>query len=449
MARTAATTPGNAARVLRIVHEGGPVSRAELTRRTGLNRSTVLALVGELVERGLVHEEFPTAGAENRPAGVGRPSAVVRASHDVVAAAVTVEIDAVGVALVALDGTVRDRLVEPQATVPSAGAAVDAVARVLDTLTRRTADAVQVVGVGVAVPGIVRVEDGVVRDAPHLGWRDEPFAGPLAERLGLPVRAANDANVGAWAERLYGSARGVDDLVYLNGGASGIGGGIVSAGRPFSGADGYAGELGHTFVAANGIRCHCGAVGCLETEASRGALTAVTGTPPDDLDALADALAAGRADVERVVDRQVTALATAIRNAIHTVDPEVVVLGGFLGVLLGHVGDRVEDDVRAQTMAAMTDRLRIVPAALGRDVLVRGAAELGFADLLRDGTLPAAVGPAAGPTAGTAAGPAAGPAAAGGPAAPGVAATAPTTTTTDTVDTTADRDDAVEEARSA
>jgi len=448
MARSATTTPGNVARVLRIVHEGGPVTRAELTRRTGLNRSTVLALVGELVEQGFVHEELPGAGAD-RPAGVGRPSAVVRASRDVVAAAVTVEIDAVAVALVALDGTVRDRLVEPQSSVPGAAAAIDAVARVLATLTARADPALRLVGVGVAVPGIVRVEDGVVRDAPHLGWRDEPFAGPLAERLGLPVRAANDANVGAWAERLYGSARGVDDLVYLNGGASGIGGGIVSAGRPFSGADGYAGELGHTFVAANGIRCHCGAIGCLETEASRGALTAVTRTAPDDLDALAAALAERHDAVERVVDRQVTALATAIRNAIHTVDPQVVVLGGFLGVLLGHVGDRVEDDVRAQTMAAMTDRLRIVPAELGRDVLVRGAAELGFADLLRDGTLPTTTGATTtGPSGATPTGATTTGATTTGPS--GATTTGATgTRATDTDHTTADRDDAVEEARSA
>ncbi|WP_434770264.1 ROK family transcriptional regulator [Curtobacterium flaccumfaciens] len=428
MARQPKATPGNAARVLRLVHEDGPVTRAELTRRTGLNRSTILALVGELVDAGLVHEETPAAGTPGT--GVGRPSGVVRASGDVLAAAVTVEIDAVGVALVGLDGTVRDRLVEPQTTVPTAAQAIDAVARVLAALLARTGSAARIVGVGVAVPGIVRVEDGTVRDAPHLGWRDEPLAAPLAERLGLPVRAANDANLGAWAERLYGSARGVDDLVYLNGGASGIGGGIVSAGRPFSGADGYAGELGHTFVAANGIRCHCGAVGCLETEASRSALTAVTGTPPDDLDALAAALAEGRPELERVVDRQVAALATALRNAIHTVDPEVVVLGGFLGVLLGHVGDRIETDVRAQTMAAMTDRLRIVPAALGRDVLVRGAAEIGFAELLRDATMPAAPAPAPAPATAPATTPAA-------------SAADPSTTHT------SGRDDAAEEARTA
>ncbi|MBT2501329.1 ROK family transcriptional regulator [Curtobacterium sp. ISL-83] len=393
MARPATTTPGNAARLLRIVHEDGPTTRAELTRRTGLNRSTTLALVGDLVERGLVHEGAGAA-AGGTPAGpvggsgpatgtgVGRPSAVVRASPDVLAAAVTVEVDAVTVALVGLDGSIRDRAVAPSDTAPTAAEAVDTIAALLADLTAR--HGARPVGIGVAVPGTVRVEDGTVRYAPHLGWHDEPLAEPLAARTGLTVRAANDANSGAWAERLHGSGRGVDDLVYLNGGASGIGGGVISGARPLSGAAGYAGELGHTFVAANGVRCHCGAVGCLETEASRDALVAVAGVAADDPAALAAVLAEDRPEVERVVDRQVTALATALRNAIHTVNPEVVVLGGFLAVLLEHVGDRIETAVRAQSMAAMTERLRIVPAALGNDVLLRGAAEIGFRDLLRD-----------------------------------------------------------------
>ncbi|QQD76841.1 ROK family transcriptional regulator [Curtobacterium sp. YC1] len=416
--------PSNAARVLRLVHEDGPITRAEVTRRTGLNRSTTLALVGELVELGLLHEDVPVTGAPG--SGVGRPSPVVRAAADVVAAAVTVEIDAVEVALVGLDGTVRARLVEPQHRPPTAAEAVETVGALLDAV-RTTADrsrdrtgALRLVGVGVAVPGTVRVEDGSVQYAPHLGWHDEPLAGPLADRTGLPIRAANDANLGAWAERLAGSGRGVDDLVYLNGGASGIGGGVITGGRPLSGADGYAGELGHTFVAANGVRCHCGAVGCLETEASREALATAAGTAPDDLVGLAVALAAGRPETERVVDRQVAALATALRNAIHTVNPEVVVLGGFLGVLLEHVGDRIVDAVRAQSMTGMTDRLRIVPAALGSDVLLHGAAEIGFRDLLRNPLAVTTAVPVSAPADGA----------------------VPTTTQHD-------RDDAVEEARTA
>ena len=396
--------PGNAARVLRLVHENGPLTRAELTRRTGLNRSTTLAIVGELVALGLVREDAPGAGtdAADSASSVGRPSPIVRAAADVVAVAVTVEVDEVTVALVGLDGSVSARATAASHHPPTASEAVETIAGLLDELTAQHGTAAdadtpaarprpRIAGIGVAVPGTVRVEDGVVRYAPHLGWHDEPVAGPLAARTGLPVRATNDANTGAWAERLYGSGRGVDDLIYLNGGASGIGGGVISAARPLSGADGYAGELGHTFVAANGVRCHCGAVGCLETEASRDALVAAAGVAPDDPAALAAVLAERRPEVEQVVDRQVAALATALRNAIHTVNPEVVVLGGFLGVLLEHVGDRIEAEVRAQSMSAMTERLRIAPAALGADVLLRGAAEIAFRDLLRD---PAAVIPA-------------------------------------------------------
>lgn len=379
----------NTARLLRLVHEEGPVTRAELTRRTGLNRSTTLALVGELVDLGLVHESDGAAtGASTGPAaatGVGRPSPVVRASADVVAIAVTVEIDAVTVAVVGLDGSIPHRVTEHTATRPSAADAVRIVAALLDGLADTLREH-RTVGIGVAIPGTVRVEDGLVRYAPHLGWRDEPFAAPLAAATGLPVHVANDANLGARAEHLYGSGRGVRDLIYLNGGASGIGGGVISAGRPLSGADGYAGELGHTFVADNGIRCHCGAFGCLETEASRSALVAVTGVDADDLPALATALDAGGPEVQAVVDRQVAALATGLRNAIHTVNPEVVALGGFLGTLLGHVGDRIVSAVRAQSMAAMADRVRIVPTVLGPDVLLRGAAEIGFRDLLDDPT---------------------------------------------------------------
>lgn len=416
----------NTARVLRIVHEDGPLTRADLTRLTGLNRSTTLALVGELVELGLVGEDLDGGtggGAGDTPApgtGRGRPSPTVRASADVVAAAVTVEIDAVTVALVGLDGSIRVRVTEHTADRPTAREAVRLVAALLDGLHDDLVG-LRLVGIGVAIPGTVRVEDGLVRYAPHLGWRDEPFAEPLAAATGHPVRVANDANLGARAEHLYGSGRGVRDLIYLNGGASGIGGGVISAGRPLSGADGYAGEMGHTFVAANGIRCHCGAIGCLETEASRAALVAVTGVPADDLQALAAALAeaaarddaAARGDagahadgtlpdgssaVARVVDRQVAALATGLRNAIHTVNPAVVVLGGFLGVLLGHVGDRIVTAVREQSMAAMADRVRIVPAALGRDVLLRGAAEIGFRDLLDDPTRVADTDPTAADT---------------------------------------------------
>jgi predicted NBD/HSP70 family sugar kinase len=243
-----------------------------------------------------------------------------------------------------------------------------------------------VVGIGVAVPGLVREEDGVVRLAPHLGWAEEPFAARLAEATGLPALAANDARLGADAERLFGAGRGATDLVYLNGGASGIGAGVVVGGAPLTGVNGYAGELGHTLVNSSGVRCHCGAVGCLETEVSQQALLDVVGLDAADAEelegALTTAVAAGDARATAEVERQLGYLATALRTATNVFDPGLIVLGGFLGVLHGLAPDRLPALVAEQALAASTESLRIERAALGADILMIGAAELAFRPLL-------------------------------------------------------------------
>jgi predicted NBD/HSP70 family sugar kinase len=372
----------NLSSVLGIVHGDGPTSRSELTRLTGLNRSTIAALVGELVERGLVVESEPVAA--NR---VGRPSPVVSASPDVVAFAVNPEIDAVTVGRVGLDGVVQRRVRHETDGVPTAAEAAGIAAR----LVRELADevpAARVVGVGAAVPGLVHADGGLVRLAPHLGWVDEPFARLLSDATGLPARAANDASTAVVAEGLFGAGAGASDLVFLNGGASGVGGGVVVDGRPLRGRDGFAGEIGHTLVESAGRLCHCGAVGCLETEVGQAELLAVTGlsrAQADELDAaLATALAEGDADVRREVERQVDYVAVALRNVLNAFNPSVIVLGGFLGSLQAAAPDRLLDRVTAQALPGPRDGVQLRRAALGADRLMIGAAELAFADLLAD-----------------------------------------------------------------
>ena len=371
----------NLATVLGLVHREGPLARSALTQATGLNRSTVGALVAELAELGLVQEREPELS--NR---VGRPSPVVAPDGRVVALAINPEIDAVTVGVVGLDATVHRRVRYPTGHIPSAAEAVAIAAAVVDGLRADLAKASRVVGIGVAVPGLVREEDGVVRLAPHLEWAEEPFAAELAAATGYPVLAANDASLGADAERLFGAGRGASDLVYLNGGASGIGAGVIVSGAPLTGISGYAGELGHTLVNSAGVRCHCGAVGCLETEVSQSALLHVLGmdaADPEELDrALSAAIAAGDPAVTEEVDRQVGFLATALRNATNVFDPQLIVLGGFLGALHALDPERLPRLVGEQALAASAERLSIVRAGLGSDILMIGAAELAFRPLL-------------------------------------------------------------------
>lgn len=370
----------NLSTVLGLVHRFGPLSRSELTRETALNRSTVGALVGELVDLGLVVEHVPDAN--NR---VGRPSPVVAAHPGVTALAVNPEIDAVTVGVVGLDGVVRHRVRHATGNVPTALETVAIVRTVLDGLRPALRTSSRVVGVGVAVPGLVREADGVVRLAPHLAWLDEPFAAELAEATGLPVSAANDANLGAHAEHLFGAGRGVADLVYLNGGASGIGAGVITGAVPLAGLSGYAGELGHTLVNSAGIRCHCGAIGCLETEVSQRSLLAVLGLPGGDVDELERALAESESPaVLAEVERQIGFLAVAVRNATNIFNPQLIVLGGFLRALIEAAPGRLTALVAQTALKASAESLRVVRAELGSNLLMVGAAELAFAPLLAD-----------------------------------------------------------------
>jgi predicted NBD/HSP70 family sugar kinase len=241
------------------------------------------------------------------------------------------------------------------------------------------------VAIGVAVPGLVREADGLVRLAPHLGWVDEPFAELLHELTGLPVVAANDASLGANAERLFGVGRGYSDLVYLNGGASGVGGGVIAGGRPLTGRAGYAGELGHTLVNTAGIRCHCGAYGCLETEVGQAALLDVLGLDDADADVIDAALASSDApSVRAEIDRQLGFLAITLRNATNIFNPQLIVLGGFLGSLHGAHPDVLTATVPSQALAAAGEGLVIARTELGSDLLMVGAAELAFEQLLGD-----------------------------------------------------------------
>jgi predicted NBD/HSP70 family sugar kinase len=371
----------NLGTVLGMVHRGGPAARSTLTQSTGLNRSTIGALVGELVDLGLVVESEPSAS--NR---VGRPSPVVTASPDVVAIAVNPEVDAITVGVVGLDGTLHRRVRYPTGHVPTATEAVTIVSAVIDGLRPDLGTFARTIGIGVAMPGLVREVDGVVRLAPHLEWVDEPFTAMLEEATGFVTRSANDASLGATAERYFGAGRRASDLVYINGGASGIGAGVIVNGDPLTGISGYAGELGHTLVNSNGVRCHCGAVGCLETEVNQAALLGVLGLASADSDELDRALAASAADpvVAEEIDRQLRYLAVAMRNAVNVFNPQLIVLGGFLGALYQVAPERLTRLIADQALKASGESLAIARAELGSRLLMIGAAELAFGRLLAD-----------------------------------------------------------------
>ncbi len=370
------------------LHLSGPLSRAELTARMGLNRSTIAALVAELAALGAVREERPAGGQS----GAGRPSLVVnpRPEHVQVVAA-EIGVDHVDVALMGLGGVVvarRHRRL--QTSTPRPPRLVALLRRMVTSVLADPAAGELVVGLGVSLPGVVRRSDGCVRFAPNLGWTDEPFGVLLAREMpGLPVRVGNDADLGVLAEHRRGCARGIDDVVFVAG-EVGVGGGFIVGGRPLLGVGGYAGEIGHIPVRPQGRRCRCGSAGCWETEIGAEAVARALGLDPAVADMTADDLrpALRAAEVSPGLEEVGHYLGVGLGTLVNVMNPRLLILGGLLRELYPPTQAWVRAGLASVALRAPADEVRLAVPELGGDAVLVGAAEMLWDDLLAD---PAAV----------------------------------------------------------
>jgi predicted NBD/HSP70 family sugar kinase len=349
--------------VLGAVSRGGPVTRAALAEVTGLTKSTVSKLVGDLVDAGLLAETGPARAGER-----GRPGVeVVLSGARVASLGLEINVDYLAVRVLDLTGGVRfaarrerdNRGSRPKKVL---GELQDLAMTALAETHRLGLEAA---GAVLAVSG--PVGDGVLFSAPNLGWQDVRAADLL--RLPIPVELDNEANLAALGELWYGD--GERDFLYVSG-EIGIGAGLVVDGVLFSGATGLAGELGHVVVAPEGAPCRCGGSGCLETYAGQEALLAagnavsvpalLAALERGDETALAACTAAGRA------------LGIALTSAVNLLDLDRIVLGGVFTQLYPWLSGPV-----SEVLATRLGGLRGTPPALTASRLGGDAATLGAA----------------------------------------------------------------------
>lgn len=372
--------------LLEQVHRDGELTRAELTQRLGLNRSTIGALVAELAALDLITEHVPTGNER-----AGRPSHLVAPVPDgPYAIAVEVDVDSLVTAAVSLGGAVLARhghLLPPGANTPQAIA--DRIAAGVAAVSATLPSRARAVGIGVSTPGTVTPDGGRVEHAPNLEWRDEPFGSILARCLppGIPLMFGNDANLGALAEHLRGAARGFHDAVYLTG-KIGVGAGVIVDGRVLTGAGGFAGEVGHMMLDPNGPPCHCGSRGCVETYVGEAALLRLAGrTAPPTGTSVAEVLAAARAGEEAArngVRSVALALGRTVANLVNLLNPQAVIMGGSLAAVLDLCRFEVEQELDRRAMSEARRGVQLRTAGLGDDSSLLGAAELAFGPLLSD-----------------------------------------------------------------
>jgi len=351
--------------VLGEVRRSGPISRAALAEITGLTKTTVSKMVGDLIEAGMVAESGALRDGER-----GRPgTAVALSGRRVAALGLEINVDYLSACVV--DLTLAVRLRYTQAVDNRSASPVETLSH-LEQLAHRAVDEARAEGLTIAgstlaVPG--PVEDGLVHTAPNLGWHDVR----VSELLNFPVTLDNEANLAALGERWFGSVPG--DFLHVSG-EIGIGAGLVVGGTLFRGASGLAGELGHVVVSPEGPACRCGGRGCLEQYAGQDALLRAAGLAgvPDGVITLLERLQAGEREALEACERAGRALGVALTSAVHLMDPGTIVLGGVFAPLFPWI--------RGTTHETMTSRLgvmrRSVPkltvSRLGGDAATLGAA---------------------------------------------------------------------------
>ena len=386
--------------VLRQIADNGPRSRATLALETGLNKSTVSSLVGELIETGLLREAEQD---EPLPGTVGRPPQSVELHPDgPFVLGLEINVDYLAVWATDLAGVVQHRsFVAHDSRSGKPDAVIGQLAEMaMQALGEPFAESRTPLSATVAVPGLVDA-DGRLAVAPNLGWSDVPVSALLVEALDDPpfeIRVENEANLGAVAELVEGAGRGLRDFVYVSG-EIGIGAGVVLRGELFRGASGFAGEFGHLTIDPYGPPCGCGGRGCLERLAGQDALLRLAGwdarmrcagpRPEWPGAMLADSAREGHAKTLEALSQVGHTLGIAIASLTNLLDPEAVLLGGYLAPITEWLREPIETELETRALAGRRMRCRVLPARLGGEAAVRGAVALSRRAALEQAAAPA------------------------------------------------------------
>lgn len=334
----------NKVTVLNAIRNRPETSRIAIAEATGLNKATVSSLVDQLIQ-----EEFVCEIGLGTSSGGRKPIMLTLNANAAFSIGIDIQIHSMRLVLCNLDHEVKQEKIISIHPKPLSEAALVALVKseikqMLDNVPHSPHG---VIGIGIALPGMVNYREGYVHYIPNLGLSDFPLAAILQEDFHIPIYIDNDANCGAWAEyRQYPFAH---SLVYVNVGI-GIGAGLVFHGQVHRGFNGLAGEYGHMTIAPLGLKCSCGNYGCWEQYASE------TGLYTQWLDSMGEtienaSLPLDQHFVTRLLEladhghhRAVHAfqqlgryLGIGVANILNSLNPELVVLGGRISVASDYI----------------------------------------------------------------------------------------------------------------
>lgn len=357
--------------VLELIRENQPISRADLSRRSGLQRSTVSQIVEQLILERWVREGSVIISARGR-----RPT-MVGLNEELGVIAIDLRPSMATVAVVDLNGRLLSRSQVPIGSDPAASTRLinEAAQRVRDALPRYSIE-----GIGISLPGRVDPATQRLIFAPNLRWPDYDLKGAIEAKMRLPVKMENAANACLIAELMFGRLDGIQNIILVTI-SEGVGTSIFANGHFITGDGGRAGEFGHAPIEPDGLLCSCGRRGCWEIYAScRAALRYYRKFQPKsreitfhDLLRMAED---GNLHAATALEKQAKQIGRGFGLMIAGLSPSMILVAGEITGAWPRFGPIIEKEAAGFTVAGQLPK--ILPAHEGEIARLRGAAALVF-----------------------------------------------------------------------
>lgn len=355
--------------LLQLIRARQPISRADLARFSGLQRSTVSQITEQLINERWIRE-----GAMTRLPRGRRPTMLIL-NDDLVVLAADIHPRQATVAMVDLNGRLLSRSALPLGLDPAKAisAIIDCMKRIRDSHPKKSLE-----GIGISVPGRVDTESQRLIFAPNLHWPSFDIKHVIEREMGLPTEMENAATACLTSELWFGRMDGVRDAVLITV-SEGIGAGIMINGQLVSGQNGMAGEFGHIPLDPDGPRCACKSNGCWEVFASCNAALRYYGESEPKarrltFHELLNLAEEGNASATQALTKQAKYIGKGLRMVTAALSPKVVLIAGDITSAWGRFAPTIEKELEELTLAGQPPRL--LPTHEGEVARLRGAAAL-------------------------------------------------------------------------
>lgn len=366
----------NKSMILNKIRKDGPISRAQIARDTKLTPPTVSSSVKELIEQGIVEESDIGQSLGGR-----KPTMLIINNQAFTIIGVDAGPESIECILSDLAGKVLKRS-ETKLQLPiDNGEFIAALKSCIEGVLETEHP---LIGIGVAMHGVVEVDTGTSLYAPNLGLANIPIKEELEKAFGLEVKVENDARAMALGEYWFGNHGELESMLAVNIG-SGVGAGLILNGKLYHGASDIAGEIGHMTIDLHGEICECGNRGCLQTFVAGPAIARKvnSGATENPLSAenVFEQAVLGNERFAAILKETGRAMGVGLTNLIHIVNPEKIVLGGGVSKAEKFILPAIRDTIQTSALTPAASQTKVEVSKLGDDATLIGAVTLLLVDI--------------------------------------------------------------------